>query len=208
MANRTNSPLLGYNTNVKHSGHVFHIQTEDSGLERPHVITHLFTSGTILSTKKTSYAEVVRETDWEDRVRQLMKDQHKAMFIELREGKHDEIATRILGVPIGSSVPPGAAADGDPTTPSLVPPLSSRAPAPATRVVREDEKTNVRIISPAAMTTETPQAKRESSPPSQKVRSIFATPDAGGSFGENLISDKSLDEVILTYLKDELEEEE
>jgi hypothetical protein len=37
-------------------------------------------------------------------------------------------------------------------------------------------------------------------------RSIFETPDTTGSFGESLISDKSLDEVILTYLKDELDE--
>jgi hypothetical protein len=37
-------------------------------------------------------------------------------------------------------------------------------------------------------------------------RSIFDTPDEDGEFGESLISDKSLDEVILSYLTDELDE--
>jgi hypothetical protein len=190
MAKGNNSPLLGYNTNVKHSGHVFHIQTEDSGLEHPHVITHLFTSGTILATKKTGYADVVKEADWEERVRQLMKDQHKAMFVELRDGTHDAIAARILGIPIGA----------DQAKRASEPPPSSPA------AEREDEPTRVRIISPAAMNPGTAAAARETAPPAQRARSIFETPDAGGSFGESLISDKSLDEVILTYLKDDLEE--
>ena len=54
------SPLLGFNNNVRHKGRVFHIQTEDSGIRHPHIITHLFTDGgRILKTIKTSYAEHV-----------------------------------------------------------------------------------------------------------------------------------------------------
>jgi hypothetical protein len=198
MAKGNNSPLLGYNTNVKHSGHVFHIQTEDSGLEHPHIITHLFTSGTILATKKTSYAEVAKETDWEERVRQLMKDQHKSMFVELRDGQHDAIATRILGIAIGGSVPAGA------PTEAAAPP--SEKPAAAAETSAPEDPGHVRIIVPAAMRSSmAPKAKPEGETPS-RAPSIFETPDAAGSFGESLISDKSLDEVILTYLKDELDE--
>ena len=39
----------GYNSNHGHRGVDFHIQTEDSGQARPHVITHLFHGGTILA---------------------------------------------------------------------------------------------------------------------------------------------------------------
>ena len=39
------APLLGYNTNVRHKGKLFHIQTEDSGIGHPHIITHLFADG-------------------------------------------------------------------------------------------------------------------------------------------------------------------
>jgi hypothetical protein len=205
MGNRTNSPLLGYNTNVKHAGHMFHIQTEDSGIDHPHVITHLFTSGTILATKKSSYAELVGAEDWEERVRQMMKDQHKAMFVDLRDGTHDVIAARILGVQIGSATPEGGRVERPP-----------EAAAEPDAVVQDGEDrptvteiagaVGVRVIAPAAMRDS--QTEPQSTPDAQAARgrSIFETPDATGTFGESLISDKSLDEVILTFLKDELDE--
>lgn len=84
------SPLLGFNNNIKHKGRVFHIQTEDSGVKHPHVITHLFADGgRILKTTKTSYAEHIGAADMQDTVRVLMQEQHKAMFIALRDGQYD-----------------------------------------------------------------------------------------------------------------------
>ena len=86
------SPLLGYNNNVRHKGRVFHIQTEDSGVNRPHVITHLFMDGgRILKSVKTSYAEHVGKDKLGDVVKKMMKDQHKAMFTALRDGSYDQL---------------------------------------------------------------------------------------------------------------------
>src|SRR5437016_14569365 len=83
-------PLVGHNNNVAHSGSTYHVQTEDSGTKRPHVITHLFADGgRIIHTQKTSYAEVLERADSEALVRQLMKDQHKAMIDLLRSGGLD-----------------------------------------------------------------------------------------------------------------------
>jgi hypothetical protein len=195
MANpkTTNSPLLGYNTNVRHAGHLFHIQTEDSGREHPHIITHLFTSGTILATKKTPYDHVLGAPDWEDRVRQMMKDQHKAMFVELRDGVHDEIASQILGVELGHDEPDEEAPAEEET----------HAPPP------EISTSEVQVIRPAEMLSDISrdEASTGASPADAdgRGRSIFETPDADGQFGESLISDKSLDEVILDYLKDDLD---
>lgn len=86
------SPLVGYNNNVRHKGRVFHIQTEDSGVNHPHIITHLFMDGgRILKSVKTSYAEHVGTEKMNDTVRQMMKDQHKAMFVALRDGQFDPL---------------------------------------------------------------------------------------------------------------------
>jgi hypothetical protein len=85
------APLLGYNTNVRHKGKLYHIQTEDSGIDHPHVITHLFADGgRIVASKKTSYAERVGSEGLADQVKKLMQAQHKAMFIALRDGVYDE----------------------------------------------------------------------------------------------------------------------
>jgi hypothetical protein len=93
MTVRVPSPLLGYNNNVRHKGRVFHIQTEDSGAKYGHIITHLFMDGgRILKSVKTSYAEYVGNERMTEIVREMMKQQHKAMFIALRDGKFDAMA--------------------------------------------------------------------------------------------------------------------
>lgn len=91
------SPLLGYNNNVRHKNRVFHIQTEDSGIKHPHIITHLFMDGgRILKSVKTSYAEHVDKDKLGDVVRTMMKEQHKAMFRALRDGDFDAVVDEAI----------------------------------------------------------------------------------------------------------------
>jgi hypothetical protein len=86
------SPLLGYNNNIRHKDRVFHVQTEDSGVRHPHVITHLFMDGgRILKSVKTSYADKLGADKMADLVQKMMKDQHKAMLVALRAGEYDHI---------------------------------------------------------------------------------------------------------------------
>jgi pSer/pThr/pTyr-binding forkhead associated (FHA) protein len=83
---------VGFNNNVKFNGLVFHIQTEDSGLDRPHIITHLFADGgRIIKSHKRVYANEVKRDDIAKYVRALMKAQHMEMAIMLREGRFDDI---------------------------------------------------------------------------------------------------------------------
>lgn len=84
------SPQLGYNTNVRYKDRVFHVQTEDSGVARPHVITHLFADGgRIIKSVKRAYANVLDEPDLIARVKKLMQEQHKAMLLALRAGTYN-----------------------------------------------------------------------------------------------------------------------
>jgi hypothetical protein len=80
--------LVGYNTNVPYKGKLYHIQTEDNGLKNPIVITLLYYKGTILASKKFSYAALVSSPDYKERVRELMKEQHKNMMKELIRGSY------------------------------------------------------------------------------------------------------------------------
>lgn len=83
---------LGFNNNVKYKDRTFHIQTEDSGLDKPHVITHLFADGgRVVKSHKRSYAEHVRRDDVAQYVRQLMKAQQFEMALALREGRFDAV---------------------------------------------------------------------------------------------------------------------
>lgn len=83
---------VGFNNNVKYKSQVFHIQTEDSGLDKPHVVTHLFADGgRVIKSHKRNYGEQVARDDVAQYVRQLMKGQHLEMALALREGKFDDI---------------------------------------------------------------------------------------------------------------------
>ncbi len=83
---------VGFNNNVKYKGQTFHIQTEDSGLDKPHVITHLFADGgRVIKSHKRSYADQVRRDDVAGYVRQLMKGQQLEMALSLRDGRFDAI---------------------------------------------------------------------------------------------------------------------
>ena len=90
---------VGFNNNVKFGGNVYHIQTEDSGLDKPQVVTHLFADGgRIIKSHKRTYATEVDRADVATHVRALMKGQQMEMAILLREGKFDEvIAGRAMG---------------------------------------------------------------------------------------------------------------
>lgn len=81
--------LLGYNHNVTYKGEVFHIQTEDSGVKNPHIITLLYREGVILCSKKTSYADILKIDNLEAVVEDLMKEQHKEMMRRLKSGEFD-----------------------------------------------------------------------------------------------------------------------
>lgn len=267
------SPLLGYNNNVRHRGRVFHIQTEDSGVKYGHIMTHLFTDGgRILKSVKTSYAEYIGSERMPEIVREMMKQQHKAMYIALRDGKFDAITegtTNSLS-PVGSASPsvakgavslvaskapplPGSA-EGRLAPPHASTPSAASASALASREAEEltlDVEVLERAASTAEGQTEGASPSELPPPPANLLRekraaavglkppvpaqagrkpsaavakaavnerryaptrpaSIFgqARPQQGKSiFGEDLMSDKSLDEVILSYLADDLETE-
>lgn len=101
-------PLLGFNNNVRHRGRVFHIQTEDSGVKSPRIVTHLFADGgRIVKTARTDYTEHLEKVDMALVVRNLMKEQHKAMFAALRAGEMDPLLESACGPldPVASKVP-------------------------------------------------------------------------------------------------------
>lgn len=81
--------LIGYNTNVPYKGKVYHVQTEDSGLANPYIITLLYFQGAILNSVKTGYAHILGTPHFQEQLRDLMKHQHREMIRALIKGKCD-----------------------------------------------------------------------------------------------------------------------
>jgi len=87
--------LVGYNTNVRYKDKVYHIQTEDTGIDNPVIVTFLYYQGAIIASRKTNYANIINEPDYKEKVAKIMKVQHKYMIRELLSGRltmDDEMA--------------------------------------------------------------------------------------------------------------------
>jgi hypothetical protein len=135
------SPLLGYNNNVRHKNRVFHIQTEDSGIKHPHIITHLFMDGgRILKSIKTSYKDHLGKDKLQDLVKQMMKDQHKAMFKALRDGQFDKLLEDVGSQPSMAAAKKAAAAAVE-EAPKTTREPEARSPAPPAEVQTSGELT-------------------------------------------------------------------
>ncbi len=209
------SPLLGNNNNVRHKNRMFHVQTEDSGVNHPHIITHLFMDGgRILKSVKKSYAEHVGADGMRVTVQGLMKEQHQAMITALREGQFDAIVEGGRGVAAPAlaslSVAPSAHAS-DPTTDKTA---LSPAPPPASPLPSLIPRANA--SEPAAELTLDFDAFENSTPlagPAEPRFPVLSPAPFGRSlrptqtsiFSDKLVSDKSLDEVILSYLAEDLD---
>jgi hypothetical protein len=73
MADAKQGMIPGFNHNVKHCGKVFHVQTEDSGISNPQIVTHLFAGGNILASKKIFYGDIAEAENLIAIVRDLME---------------------------------------------------------------------------------------------------------------------------------------
>ena len=183
--------ITGFNTDVKHKNRVFHIQTEDKGEANPCVESLVYVGGEILATKRTSYAEVVKDGRDDHAVQDLMEQQHRTMIAAIQRGRFDGPNGAVL-VPDGMSAPeapgapPAAAAAGSAAANPAVTPVPPGV-APPGRASRAE--------------------KSEKAARAARAEKADATAVAGdrAPFPE---TDRSLDQMVLEYLvSDEMPEE-
>ena len=88
--------ITGFNTDVNYKGTVFHVQTEDKGVDNPIIESLIYKGGEILGSRRLPYLDMVQNGYDEKKVVRLMEDQHKTMIEEIRQGKFDA-SSDILG---------------------------------------------------------------------------------------------------------------
>lgn len=180
MTDRAPPPLVGFNNNFRYRGLSFHIQTEDSGVERPHIITHLFVDGgRVIKTLRNDYSQHVNGPDYRTVVQRMMRDQHRAMAYDLSQGRIDPIIDGLLGA--GASVHP----ERHPPTPPL--------PAEPNPLPSADAAARATTVADSTGSQLASRARR--SAPGGAAR-------AGAELGADFVAlpPDSLDELILRYV--------
>ena len=79
--------ITGFNTDVKHRGTVYHVQTEDRGAANPLIETLVYKGGEILGAKRFHYKDVPEAQD-EKGLAKLMEDIHAATMNEVKQGRY------------------------------------------------------------------------------------------------------------------------
>ncbi|MBK7585010.1 MAG: FHA domain-containing protein [Myxococcales bacterium] len=186
---------MGFNNNIKFQEQQFHVQTEDSGLDAPHIITHLFADGgRVIKSHKRDYTEHVARADVADFVKQLMKGQHLEMVLMLREGR---FAAILAGHEIG-----GMTLLAEPPNVENVKKLASKKEARAEAgqvAVREAKSAATASAAPIEPPPPTqpsarPSAPRPTAPPASRqyfrlhvLRSLWGGPERFEPFGSEAL---------------------
>jgi hypothetical protein len=217
-AEKEPTPLLGFNNNVRYKGRLFHIQTEDSGVRHARITTHLFADGgRIVQSLRAEYSEHLGLPTCAQTVRLRMKEQHKAMFLALRAGRFDDLVVGIFGPfpepeeeagpasrPPTLAVAATATVDGENAVNLSLPPVArpeARAKIPSAWPGPKAQAARTQGGRPRPSA---PRPARKSAPPQGPALPAKAHGIFGGS---ELPHEKSLDEVILSYLAEDLADE-
>jgi hypothetical protein len=133
--------IVGYNHNIRYKGEVFHVQTEDSGINTPHIITLLYRGGNIIASKKTSYADIVKMGNLNQIVEELMKEQHKEMLRRLKSAEFDAKLglDGVTDTSAAPAVPPVAAPSPQAELPPQPPPPAEQPVAASAPSVPQSE---------------------------------------------------------------------
>src|SRR5881628_1965403 len=95
--------VTGFNTDVEHQGKMYHVQTEDKGLQNPIVETLIYMGGEIPAVRRSSYADLLPKGVDHKEIAERIEAQHNRMILDIREGKYDSKQPRPFGEGIISS---------------------------------------------------------------------------------------------------------
>jgi len=79
--------ITGYNTDVEHNGVVYHVQTEDKGLETPLILSLVYSGGAILASKRSPYEDLIASGFSDEALSERLKRQHLLICAAIHAGR-------------------------------------------------------------------------------------------------------------------------
>ena len=83
--------ITGFNTDIEHEGVVYHVQTEDKGLDSPIILSLVYAGGTILASKRSPYEDLIAEGFSDEALAERLKRQHKLICAAIYSGRIDDL---------------------------------------------------------------------------------------------------------------------
>ena len=95
--------ITGFNTDIEHDGVIYHVQTEDKGLETPIILSLVYAGGTILASKRSPYEDLIAQGYSDEALAERLKRQHRLICAAIHSGRIDDLK-RMGGRPKEASV--------------------------------------------------------------------------------------------------------
>lgn len=83
--------ITGFNTDVEHEGVVYHVQTEDKGLDNPIILSLVYTGGAILASKRAPYHDLIAAGFDESLLAERLQRQHKLICAAIHSGRVEDL---------------------------------------------------------------------------------------------------------------------
>lgn len=128
--------ITGFNTDIEHDGVVYHVQTEDKGLDTPLILSLVYDRGTILASKRSPYDDLIKQGFDEKALTERLQKQHKLMCAAVRAGRIEELIQMTAKAAGQAKAPKTEAAEKTPAAepaakkPKAAPAANGHAPHP------------------------------------------------------------------------------
>jgi len=83
--------MSGYNTEIEHSGLMFHVQTQDQGANAHYVESIVYRSGKVLASRRTYYTNFLDHPTLMDKINKIIEEQHESVLKDIDKGKFDHL---------------------------------------------------------------------------------------------------------------------
>ena len=117
--------ITGFNTDIEHNGTVYHVQTEDKGLNAPVILSLIYVGGAILASKRSAYDDLIAAGFNQQALTERLQRQHKLICAAISAGRIEDLkrlqqrepaaaaeVAKQPTAPIGEQLPTGMLADG------------------------------------------------------------------------------------------------
>jgi hypothetical protein len=145
--------ITGFNTDIEHGGVIYHVQTEDKGVETPLILSLVYNRGTILASKRSPYNDLLQSGFNEQVLAERLQKQHKLICAAVSAGRIEELKQMTARE---AAIKREAVANGG-NAPSAKPPQNG-------------QKREAVNLSPSAVKTAGAPVKQELKPPQAQVK--------------------------------------
>ena len=83
--------ITGFNTDIEYDGVVYHVQTEDKGLDSPIILSLVYSGGAILASKRSPYEDLIQSGYSDEALSERLKRQHRLICAAIHTGRLNDL---------------------------------------------------------------------------------------------------------------------